>query len=134
MFTRKMILVGMLLAFLSSGTSVLAENFLGSGTINANSGIPDKDLSYEDFKITEDGYATGYIVNSSSRARPGVRLDMWTTNMAETRIFWRKSLNIGDIPPNGKVLVKEPYDVKGEDPARTKFMFRLPSGANYRNN
>lgn len=134
MFTRKMVIVGMLLAFLSLGTSVLAEDFLGNGRINSSSGIPDKDLSYEDFKITEDGYVTGYIVNSSERARPGVILDMWTTNMGESKIFWRKkALHVGDIGPKGKVLVKEPYDVKNEDPARTKFMFRLPSGANYRN-
>ena len=113
---------------------VAGTTYMSNGSVNTSSGTPDRDLKYEDFQITEDGYITGYIVNSSGRPRTGIRLDMWTTNMQETRIFWRKSLNIGDLGPQGKYLVKEPYKVDNEDPARTKFMFRLPSGANYRNN
>ena len=113
---------------------VAGTTYMSNGPVNTSNGTPDRDLKYEDFQITEDGYITGYIVNSSGRPRTGIRLDMWTTNMQETRIFWRKSLNIGDLGPQGKYLVKEPYKVDNEDPARTKFMFRLPSGANYRNN
>ncbi|MCE5242601.1 MAG: hypothetical protein ABFD98_10105 [Syntrophobacteraceae bacterium] len=106
---------------------------LGSGPINTSAGVPDRDLKYEDFKITEDGFITGTILNASGKPRPDVRIDMWTTNMQETRIFWRKTLNIGNMGPNTRYTVKEPYKVDGEDPARTKFMFRLPNAANFRN-
>lgn len=112
----------------------LAGNFMSNGPVNSSSGVPDRDLKYENFEITEDGYIMGYIVNTSGRTRSGIRLDIWTTNMQETRIFWRKSLNIGDLGPNARYMVKEPYRVDNEDPARTKFMFRIPSGSNYRNN
>jgi hypothetical protein len=122
--------LGLLLILSSSG---FAGSYLGSGEINAGSGTPDQDLKYEDFEITQDGFVTGFIVNTSSRPRPGVRLDFWTTNMQETRIFWRKMISIGDIAPNSKVRIREPYPVQDENPSKTKFMFRLPSAANFRN-
>ncbi len=106
---------------------------LKSGPVDLSSGVPDKDLRYEDFQITPDGFITGYIVNHSGKVRPGVRLDMWTTNRNETRILWRKSLTLGDIGPRERKLVKEVYKEDSEEPARTEIKFRIPSGANFRN-
>jgi hypothetical protein len=104
-----------------------------SGEVNLSSGVPDKTLRYEDFRITDDGYITGTIVNASDKPRTGVRIDMWTTNRTETRILWRKALNIGDLAPRARYQVKEAYKDDVEEPSRTKFMFRLPSGSNFRN-
>lgn len=112
---------------------VPAASTYSSGSVNSRDGEPDRDLKFEDFQITEDGFISGTIVNASSRPRPGVKIDMWTTNPQETRIFWRKSLNIGDMAPNGKFHVKERYPDQNEEPRRTKFMFRLPTDANFRN-
>jgi hypothetical protein len=111
----------------------LAGRYISSGEINSKVGVPDKDLTYEDFYITEDGFVTGYVVNNSDKARPNIRLDMWTTNMQETRILWRKSLNIGEIGPRAKYKVKEPYKADNADPSTTKVMLRMPSESNYRN-
>ena len=98
-----------------------------------SSGIIDKDLQFEDFRIGEDGYLTGVIVNSSKRPRQDVKLDVWTCNTQETQIYWRKTLSLGDLAPGARVPVKEPYKIDREDPARTKFMFRIPQPANFRN-
>ncbi|HAA04135.1 MAG TPA: hypothetical protein DCE18_12245 [Syntrophobacteraceae bacterium] len=111
----------------------VAGPLLNSGWIDHSSGVPDKNLRYEDFQITEDGYVTGYIVNSSEKNLPAFALDVWTTDGMGTRILWRKTLTIGNLPPHGKHLVKESYPSGDSDPARTKFRFRLPSSANYRN-
>lgn len=111
----------------------LAGPYMSSGEINSKVGIPDKDLVYEEFHITQDGFVTGYIVNTSNKVRPNIRLDMWTTNMQETRILWRKSLNIGDLGPRARHLVKEPYKDEVGNPATTKVMLRMPSESNYRN-
>jgi hypothetical protein len=113
--------------------SGLAGPYMSGGEINSKVGIPDKDLIYEDFHITQDGFVTGYIVNTSDKTRSNVRLDMWTTNMQETRILWRKSLNIGDLGPHAKYQVKEPYKADSGDPATTKVMLRMPSDSNFRN-
>jgi hypothetical protein len=104
-----------------------------SGSVSAISGVPEKDLEYEDFQITDDGFITGYIVNSSGKARKGVQIDMWTTNRSETRILWRKNLSIGDLGPHEKRLVKEVYKNDDEEPAKTEIKFRTASGANFRN-
>jgi hypothetical protein len=98
-----------------------------------SSGEIDQDLQFEDFKIGDNGYLTGFIVNTSKRTRQAVKLDMWTTNSQETQIYWRKTLNLGDLAPGARVTVKEPYKVDREDLARTKFMFRNPQPANFRN-
>jgi hypothetical protein len=103
-----------------------ADSPFGSGSI-------DRSLKYEDFKIDKNGYATGYIVNTSNSARRDVQLDMWTTDTQNTRIFWQKTIHIDEIPARGRYLVKEPYKSKGENPARTLFMFRLHNSASYKN-
>lgn len=104
----------------------LAGSVLGEGEI-------DTGLKYEDFQIGGDGYATGYIVNTSNKPRLGVKLDMWTTTLQETRIFWRKSLNIGDLAPGQRYKVREPYAPSDNAPPKVKFMFRIPTPANFRN-
>jgi hypothetical protein len=98
-----------------------------------SSGEIDKGLQFEDFKIGDNGFLTGFIVNTSNRPLQAVKLDMWTTNTQETQIYWRKTLNLGDLAPGARVSVKEPYKVDREDPAKTKFMFRIPKPANFRN-
>lgn len=118
-------LVFLLMAMFLSAVSTSAGSYYSSGSI-------DEGLQFEDFKIG-DGYLTGFIVNSSNRPRQAVKLDVWTTNAQETRIYWRKTLNLGDLAPGAKAAIKEPYKIDQEDPARTKFMFRFPNPANFRN-
>lgn len=130
---RKLLCVWLVMGFLSVPLSGFAGSGMKSGDVNASSGVPDTDLKYEDFQITDDGFITGYIVNDSNRTRPSVRIDMWTTNKQETRVFWRKSLDIGDLAPHAKYLVKMPYDYDNEEPARTEIKFRIPSSSNFRN-
>src|SRR5271157_6088321 len=85
-----------------------AKSFYSDGTVDNSSGTPNKDLVYRDFDITQDGYVTGCITNKSNHPLKSVRLDMWTTNRAETAILWRKTLTIGDMAPQGKYEVREP--------------------------
>jgi hypothetical protein len=121
------VLVGfMLLGLLLLPTPGFASSIYSSGEI-------DTDLQFEDFKIGDNGYLTGFIVNTSKRTRQAVNLDVWTTNTQETQIYWRKTLNLGDIAPGARVSVKEPYKVDREDLSKTKFMFRVPRPANFRN-
>ncbi len=119
------------LAFLLLGVLLLPA-FTHAGSYYSSGSI-DQDLQFEDFKIGDNGYLTGLIVNSSPRARQAVKLDVWTTNTQETQIYWRKTLNLGDLAPGARVAVKEPYKIDREDPDKTKFMFRTPAPANFRN-
>lgn len=121
----KSILVFLLGGILLFTTVSFADSVYSNGEI-------DDDLSFEDFMIN-DGYLTGFIVNTGKRTRPSVKLDVWTTNTMETRIYWRKTMNLGDLAPGARVAIKEPYQLDREDLARTKFMFRTPTPANYRN-
>jgi hypothetical protein len=104
----------------------IAGSVFSEGTI-------DEDLKYEGFELSEDGFLRGYIVNASRKSRQGIRLDMWTTNAQETRIYWRKSIDIERLGPGEKHAIKEPYTIDMEVPSRTKFMFRIPNSANFRN-
>ncbi|MCU0588510.1 MAG: hypothetical protein MUF52_10170 [Syntrophobacteraceae bacterium] len=130
---RKTVVVALVLTLLMATGTAGAGAPPKSGEIGSSTGLPDRDLRYEDFQITEDGHITGYIVNASGRARKGIQIDMWTTNKAETRILWRKSLAIGDLGPREKRWVREPYAVDSEEPARTEIKFRISSSANFRN-
>jgi hypothetical protein len=118
------------LAFLLLGVLLLPA-FTHAGYYS--SGSIDNDLQFEDFKIGDNGYLSGFIVNSSQRARTSVKLDVWTTNTQETQVYWRKTLNLGELAPGARVAVKEPYKIDREDPDKTKFMFRIPAPANFRN-
>jgi hypothetical protein len=109
------------------------KSFYSDGMVDNNNGTPNKHLAYKDFEVTSDGRITGVIVNASNQAFQSLKLDMWTTNPAETRIFWRKSLNIGDLAPKGEFQVNEPYSSDSEGGATVVFKFRIPSGANFRN-
>ncbi|MGV8075620.1 MAG: hypothetical protein AB2L11_13820 [Syntrophobacteraceae bacterium] len=123
---RKLLSVSLFSVLLLAPVLSLAGSSHSDGDI-------DQGLKYEGFQITDDGFVTGYIVNTAARTRSGLRLDMWTTNIAETRIFWRKSLQVGDLAPGAKYQVREPYQLDGEDPDRIEFKFRLPHKENYRN-
>ncbi|MEN6437738.1 MAG: hypothetical protein ABFD97_04075 [Syntrophobacter sp.] len=98
-----------------------------------NEGMIDKDLRYQDFRVTEDGFITGVIINTSQRNRSDVRVDMWITNVAETRIFWRKSITLGDMRPGSRFEVRENGGGSVDSTTRVQFMFRLPQKDNYRN-
>lgn len=110
-----------------------AKSFYSDGNVDNSSGTPNRDLAFRDFEITEDGFITGYIMNQSSHALKGVRLDMWTANSAETRVFWRKTLNLGDMAPNAKFQVREPYSPLPGPDEKIVFKFRLPGSTNFRN-
>ena len=110
-----------------------AKSLNSDGTIDNSSGTTNKDLVYRDFEITPDGYVTGFIVNTSNHALKSVKLDMWTVNSAETQILWRKSLNIGDMAPQGRYQVKEPYSPLPDNPSSVIFKFRIPGSTNFRN-
>ena len=99
------------------------------GEIDNRNGTTNEDLVYRDFEITPDGYVMGYIVNVSDHAIKSVKLDMWTSNKADTRILWRKALSIGDLPPKGKYQVKEPYSPLPDDPSQVFFNFRVQKKA-----
>jgi hypothetical protein len=122
-------LLNLLLLPLDAG----AKSFYSDGTVDNSSGTPNKDLVYRDFEFTHDGYVTGYIINESNHPLKSVRLDMWTTNRAETQILWRKTLNIGNMAPKGKYEVREPYSPLPDDPSGVVFKFRLPGSTNFRN-
>ena len=121
------VLVGfMLLGLLLLSVSGFASSIYSNGEI-------DDDLQFEDFKIGDNGFLTGFIVNTSKRTRQAVKLDAWTTNTQETQIYWRKTLNLGDIAPGARISVKEPYQVDRENLSKTKFMFRVPRPGSFRN-
>jgi hypothetical protein len=98
-----------------------------------NEGMVDRDLRFEGFSVTDDGFVTGTIVNTSKRLRQAVRMDMWITNIAETRIFWRKSLVLGDMPPGARVEVRENANGSVDSSLRLQFKFRIPQKENFRN-
>jgi LEA14-like dessication related protein len=120
-----------LFGFILLGLFLLPASGFASSVYS--SGEIDDDLQFQDFKIGENGYLTGVIVNTSKRTRLAVKLDVWTTNTQETQIYWRKTLDLGDMAPGAKISVKEPYKVDREDLSKTKFMFRIPRSANFRN-
>ena len=98
-----------------------------------NEGMIDKELRYQDFSVTDDGVVTGWIVNTSNKARHGVKLDMWITNVSETRIYWRKSIVLGDLPSGGKYEVKEPAKGDVDSSLKVEFHFRLQKVGELRN-
>lgn len=123
-------LLGLLVSPLNSHA---ARSFYSNGNVDNSSGTPNRDLVFRDFDITPDGYITGYLMNQSSHALKSVRLDVWTTNKAETRVYWRKSLNIGDMAPNARYQVREPYSPLPDNPNDIVYKFRLPGNTNFRN-
>ncbi len=119
--------------FLFAVIGIVLAFFGRAGASVFNEGMIDKDLRYEEFRVTEDGYISGTIINTSKKTRPAVMLDMWITNIAETRIFWRKSITLGDLPPGARFEVRESSNGSVDPTLRLQFMFRLPSKANFRN-
>jgi hypothetical protein len=94
------------------------ESLYSSGSID------EKGLDYQNFELMPDGFVKGQIVNHSKGVYKALQVDMWTTNMSDTRIYWRKTINIGDLAPEAKFDVKEAHD-KDVDPNLIKFMFRI---------
>jgi hypothetical protein len=102
--------------------------------VDNSSGTTNSALTFEDFNVTEDGSITGHINNISSREMKKLRLDMWITNINNTRIFYRKVIDLGDMGPNSRVEVKEKFKPgEFEDLADVKFYFKIPSAGNFRN-
>lgn len=113
--------------------AVAEKTFYSNGNVDNNNGVPNRDLTFRDFDITPDGFITGVIVNQSNHVLKSVRLDMWTANPAETRVYWRKALNIGDMAPRGEYEVREPYSPLPDASEKIVYKFRIPSGMNFRN-
>ena len=110
-----------------------AKSFYSDGTVDNSDGTTNKELVFRDFEVSQDGYITGHIINESNRLLKSVKLDMWTTNRAETQILWRTRLNIGDMAPKGKYEVRESYSPLPDDLSAVVFKFRLPGSTNFRN-
>ncbi len=98
-----------------------AASFFGSGEI-------DQGLSYSSFEITPDGMISGVIINKSKHPRNDLKIDMWTTDIHETRIFWRKSLNVGSLAPGARYEVRDSHKADVIERGRVKFIFRIKSG------
>jgi hypothetical protein len=92
-----------------------------------NEGMIDADLRYEECKVTDDDFVVGTIINKSKTMRPAVKVDMWITNIAETRVFWRKTINLGDMAPGARFEVKEPSNGMVDSASRLQFRFRIPN-------
>ncbi len=115
----------MMAMFLAKGS--FAEILLGDGEID------ETDLRYEGFHIGDDGSIKGFIINGSNAVARNVTLNMYTTNAQETRIFWRKTIQLGDMAPREKRQVKEAYVGAKDAGGRMKVMFKVPKKANFRN-
>jgi hypothetical protein len=121
----KWLIVCLVSAFLLFPSHAGAAKSLNSdGTIDNQNGMENKDLVFRDFEITP-GFITGSIVNVSNHAVNSVKLNIWTTNKAETQILWRNSFVINSLPPKGKYEVKMPYSPMPDDPASVMFKFRV---------
>ena len=115
----------MMFVFFAKGS--FAADLMGDGEID------ETDLRYEGFHIGEDGTIKGFIINGSDAVLRNVTLNMYTTNAQETRVFWRKTIQLGDMAPRERRQVKEAY-VGAKDPGgRMKVMFKVPRKGNFRN-
>jgi hypothetical protein len=132
---RKLLLVVLVLTVLANPMSIYAaKSFYSDGQVDNASGTPNKDMRFEDFSVNEDGTVTGYIVNESNKPLPRVKLDLWITNINNTRILWRKIIDVGDLAPKSKAAVKEPCNLGNYDElSRVQFFIKIPSSSNFRN-
>lgn len=115
----------MMVMFLNKGS--FADMVLGDGEID------ETDLRYEGFHIGDDGNIKGVVINGSNAVVRNVTLNMYTTNAQETRIFWRKTIQLGDMAPRERRQVKESYAGASDAGGRMKVMFKVPRKANFRN-
>ena len=104
------------LCFCSATAS--AGVFISDGDINDQ-------LQYRNFQITPDNFVTGTIVNASQQTVSACVLEVWSTNVHETQIFWRAKIPLSALPPGGKVPVKLPYATGTDTDLRIKFSFRI---------
>ncbi|NLI82066.1 MAG: hypothetical protein GX443_10330 [Deltaproteobacteria bacterium] len=117
---RKVLLAGFLMLCLTASHPTFGAVVMGEGEID------DTELRYEGFQIGDDGMIKGIIINGSNTAYRNVTLNIYTTNPQETRVFWRKTIRLGDIGPKEKRHVKEAYSPKPDPDARIKVMIKLP--------
>ncbi len=109
-----------------------ADSFFSNGRVHNTCGTRSDVLFYRDFKLTPDGRITGYIVNKSDRPVRGLALDMYTMDRDEMRVYWSKTIVIGDIPPNGRYHVDEPYHPAFGATDRVVFRFKIHGGDEYK--
>lgn len=107
--------------------SFAADLMLGDGEID------ETDLRYEGFQLGDDGTIKGFIINGSNALLRNVTLNMYTTNAQETRVFWRKTIQLGDMAPREKRQIREAYVGARDAGGRMKVMFKVPRKANFRN-
>jgi hypothetical protein len=113
-------LLCLLIGSLLCPVAVFGEPSNGSGTI-------DDDLAYEGFEIGNDGFLRGFIINTSNKTFKDYKINIWTMDTYDTRIFWRKSLVIGFLAPGEKYAVKEPYNKAANRGMNFKYCFRTPN-------
>ena len=80
-----------------------AKSFYSDGTVDNSDGTTNKELVFRDFEVSQDGYITGHIINESNRLLKSVKLDMWTTNRAETQIFVANTSQYRRHGPKGQI-------------------------------
>jgi hypothetical protein len=90
-----------------------------------SSGMIDDDLKYEGFEVGNDGFLKGFIINISNKTFKDLKINVWTMDIYDTRIFWRKSLVIGVLAPGEKYAVKEPYNKDANRGMNVKYCFRI---------
>jgi hypothetical protein len=131
---KKLLFILIVSSILFHPLYTFAKSFYSDGQVDNASGTPSKELRFADFEVSEDKSVTGYIINDSNRPLAKVRLDMWITNISNTRILWRKIIDVGDLAPKARVAVKEMCDLGNYDePSKVQFFFKIPSNSNFRN-
>jgi hypothetical protein len=96
-----------------------------SGESAYSSGMIDDDLKFEGFEVGNDGFLKGFIINVSNKTYKDLKINVWTMDIYDTRIFWRKSLVIGALEPGEKYAVKEPYNKAANRGMNIKYCFRV---------
>lgn len=128
----KWILAFILSALLFSPAHARADSFNSNGQVENTSGTLSNVLFYRHFKITPDGRISGYIENKSHRVIRGLVIDMYTMDQNETRVFWRKILDIGNMAPGGRYVVNEPYSPVPDDSSKIVYRFKIHGSDEYR--
>lgn len=127
----KWTLVFILSALLFAPACARAYSFNSNGRVENTSGTWSKVLFFRHFEISPNGYLTGYIVNKSDHEIRGLVLDMYTMDDAETRVFWARTVDIGNMAPRSRYAVREPYSPVPSDPSKIVFRFKIHGSDEY---
>lgn len=111
--------------------SARAESYYSNGPVENTSGTWSNILFFRHFNITRDGRITGYIENKSGREVRGLVLDAYTMDTDETRVFWRTTLDIGNLAPGGRYAVNKPYSPAPFDQNKILFRFKIHGSDEY---